>query len=148
MIHDIVDQGAPELAARLQDATEPLETQVWRGQHGFIRQSHGPGWALVGEAGYFQDPVSVHGLTDALRDAELLARAVLDCSGGDASVDAALEHYESTRDRLSIARFDVVDRIASHQWDGAEMANLQLQLSSAMADEVEMLAALESGAVT
>ena len=36
----------------------------------------GPGWALVGDAGYWKDPISAHGLTDALRDAELLARAV------------------------------------------------------------------------
>ena len=107
VIHDIVDQGAPVLAARLKDATEPLETRVWHGQHGFIRQSHGPGWALVGEAGYFQDPVSVHTLTDALRDAELLGRAVLGSYGDDASVDAALEQYESTArptERRSIRR--------------------------------------------
>jgi len=148
VIHDIVDQGAPVLAARLKDAAEPLETRVWHGRRGFIRQSHGPGWALVGEAGYFQDPVSVHALTDALRDAELLGRAVLGSYGDHASVDAALGQYESTRDRLSVARFDVVDRIASHQWDGAEMANLQLQLSSAMANEVEVLTALASGGVT
>ena len=38
----------------------------------------GPGWALVGDAGYWKDPISAHGLTDALRDAELLARAVID----------------------------------------------------------------------
>ena len=37
----------------------------------------GPGWALVGDAGYWKDPISAHGLTDALRDAELLARAVI-----------------------------------------------------------------------
>jgi flavin-dependent dehydrogenase len=147
VIRDIVHEGAPALAARLQDATEPLETRVWHGHRGFIRRSQGPGWALVGEAGYFQDPVSVHGLTDALRDAELLAHAVLDAHGDAASVDAALEQYESTRDRLSIPCFDVVDRIASHQWDGAEMANLQVQLSSTMTNEVEMLAALEPESV-
>ena len=40
--------------------------------------SVGPRWALVGDAGYFKDPITVHGITDALRDAELLANAVLD----------------------------------------------------------------------
>ena len=35
----------------------------------------GPGWALVGDAGYFKDPITAHGITDALRDAELLAGA-------------------------------------------------------------------------
>ena len=47
------------------------------GQPGVMRQSHGPGWALVGDAGYFKDPITAHGISDALRDAELLARAVI-----------------------------------------------------------------------
>ena len=42
---------------------------------GFLRQAYGPGWALVGDAGYFKDPLTAHGITDALRDAELLANA-------------------------------------------------------------------------
>ena len=50
---------------------------MWSGHAGYMRQSYGPGWALVGDAGYFKDPISAHGLTDALRDAELLARAVI-----------------------------------------------------------------------
>ena len=41
-----------------------------------VRQPYGPGWALVGDAGYHRDPVTGHGITDAFRDAELLARAV------------------------------------------------------------------------
>ena len=145
VIREIVGEGAPDLAERLQDAAAPDETRLWSGHHGFIRRSRGPGWGLVGEAGSFQDPVSAHGLTDALRDAELLAHAVLDGRGDTASLDAALEQYEATRDRLSLPRFDVVDRIASHEWVGAEMAALQLQLSSAMANDVEVLAALEPG---
>ena len=36
----------------------------------------GPGWALVGDAGYHRDPITGHGITDAFRDAELLADAV------------------------------------------------------------------------
>ena len=142
VIQEIVAEGAPSLARRLHDPPSPVDARTWMGHHGFIRRSHGPGWALAGAAGYYQDPISAHGLTDALRDAELLARAVSDGLGDDVSLDGALEEYESMRDRLSIQRFDVVDRIASHRWDGAEMARLQLQLSSAMANEVEVLAAL------
>ena len=58
-------------------------------------------------------------------------------------LDDALEHYERTRDRLSIPLFDTVDRIASHQWAYPEIAQLLLQLNAAIADEVETLAALE-----
>ena len=87
-----------------------------------------------------------HGLTDALRDAELLARAVVDGFGDRSSLDDALEHYETTRDRLSIPRFDVVDRIAGQQWSNAQIAELLLQLSSVVTDEVETLAALDAEA--
>ena len=124
-------------------ATPPPGTRTWGGHPGYLRQAHGPGWALVGDAGYFKDPISAHGLTDALRDAELLARAVVDGFGAEPSLDAALADYEATRDRLSIPLFDIVDRIASHRWDDAEIADLLLQLSSSMADEVETLAALD-----
>jgi 2-polyprenyl-6-methoxyphenol hydroxylase-like FAD-dependent oxidoreductase len=100
----------------------------------------------VGDAGYFKDPLSAHGLTDAFRDAELLADAVVYGFGTHASLDDALAHYEATRDRLSIPFFGVADRIASQRWNDEQIAQLLLQLSSLMADEVEVLAALESGA--
>jgi flavin-dependent dehydrogenase len=143
----VVAEGTPQLAQRLRRATPPQGTRTWPGQPGYIRRSHGPGWALVGDAGYFKDPLSAHGLTDALRDAELLACAVSGGVGHDGSLDDALEHYQTTRDRLSIPLFDVVDRIASHQWDDTEIAHLLLQLSSAMTDEIEALAALTSDPV-
>ena len=64
----------------------------------------------------------------------------------DELMDDALAHYESTRDRLSIPLFDIVDRIASQRWDDDEIGQLLLQLSSAMTDEVELLAGLETEA--
>jgi 2-polyprenyl-6-methoxyphenol hydroxylase-like FAD-dependent oxidoreductase len=149
-IRDIVDESAPELADRLRVATPRSASRTWRGRRGYIRRSCGRGWALVGDAAYFKDPISHHGLTDALRDAELLARAVVHgTSDGDPAVlDRSLEEYQSVRDRLSVPLFDIVDRIASQQWNHEEIARLQRQLSSAMADEVETLTALEPGAVT
>ncbi len=142
VLSDIIAEGAPQLAERLRRASPPAGTRTWPGQPGYIRRGHGPGWVLVGDAGYFKDPLSAHGLTDALRDAELLARAVAGGLGDESSLDDALEHYQTTRDRLSIPLFDVVDRIASQQWDDTEIARYLLELSSAMTDEIETLAAL------
>jgi 2-polyprenyl-6-methoxyphenol hydroxylase-like FAD-dependent oxidoreductase len=149
-IREVVDESAPELADRLRAATPRSASRTWRGRRGYMRRSCGRGWALVGDAAYFKDPISHHGLTDALRDAELLARAVVHgTSDGDPAVlDQSLEEYQSIRDRLSAPLFDVVDRIASQQWNQEEIARLQRQLSSTMADEVETLTALEPGAVT
>jgi flavin-dependent dehydrogenase len=145
---DIITEGAPELEQRLQVAQPPLGTRTWRGQRGYLRRSHGPGWALVGDAGYFKDPISAHGLTDALRDAELLARAIIAGFGDDVSLDDALADYEATRDRISIPLFDAVDHIASQQWSDPEIAQLLLRLSSAMTDEIEVLGSLSPDPVS
>lgn len=143
VIADVVAQAGPELAGRLRRAQAPTATRTWPGQHGFLRHAHGRGWALVGDAGYFKDPIGAHGLTDALRDAELLARAVLSGFGRRAALDAALADFQATRDRLSLPLFEIVDRMASQRWDDREISDLLRRLSSAMTDEVETLAALE-----
>jgi menaquinone-9 beta-reductase len=58
----------------------------------FFREAAGPGWALVGDAGLHKDPTPGFGITDALRDARALSRAILE--GGD----QALERYWRQRD--------------------------------------------------
>lgn len=95
-----------------------------------FRQPYGPGWALVGDAGYFKDPITAHGITDALRDAEDLARAVLD------GTDEALGAYQSVRDDLSLRLFDITDEIASYAWDVARLRVLHRSLSQEMGREV------------
>ena len=69
----------------------------------------------MGDAGYFKDPITAHGITDALRDAELLADAVAE--GGD----AALAGYEARRDELAHGIFSISDRVASFEWTLAEL---------------------------
>jgi flavin-dependent dehydrogenase len=49
---------------------------------GFFRQSAGPGWVLVGDAGHFKDPTPGQGIADALRQAERLAREIERALGG------------------------------------------------------------------
>jgi flavin-dependent dehydrogenase len=108
---------------------------------GYLRTAHGPGWALVGDAGHWMDPMSTHGMTSALRDAALLARAVVESTlpaGRLAPAD-----YEDVRDRLSVPMMKVTDEIAAYHWDLTRIRGLLRGLSSAMTDEVEMLATLE-----
>ena len=98
---------------------------------------------MVGDAAYFKDPITAHGITDALRDAELLARAVLDAPRGGQAQLNALRDYERTRDRLSEPLFDITERIASYHWDLAELRGRLRELSQAMRPEVDALLALD-----
>ena len=127
----------PALDLQLRDA-RPLEhVRGFAGQRGFIRQGSGPGWALVGDAGYFKDPLTAHGITDALRDAELLARAVA------RGTNDAFAEYERMRLDLSSALFDITDQIASFEWSDTEVQALHRALSAEMTREVRTLASLE-----
>jgi 2-polyprenyl-6-methoxyphenol hydroxylase-like FAD-dependent oxidoreductase len=139
----LLAEAAPELARSI-GATPPVGTlRAFPGQPGWIRSSAGPGWALVGDAGYFKDPITAHGITDALRDAELLARAVLEAPRAAQAQLDALHDYEQTRDRLSEPLFDITERIASYQWDLVELRVHVRELSRAMWPEIDAMLALD-----
>jgi 2-polyprenyl-6-methoxyphenol hydroxylase-like FAD-dependent oxidoreductase len=147
MVEEVLAEGAPELWDRVRRGSAPKGTRMWSGHVGYMRQSYGAGWALVGDAGYFKDPISAHGLTDAMRDAELLARAVLEGWRNGASLDA-LAGYQETRDRISGDLFDITDRISSQQWDDAEISELLIRLSASTNAEVELLSSLTAEPVS
>jgi flavin-dependent dehydrogenase len=132
-------EHAPELLERADRGARVERLRGFKGATGFMRRPWGPGWALVGDAGYYKDPITVHGITDALRDAELLARAILD--GGDAT---SLASYESERDRISHALFDVTDKIASRNWTMPEVKTLLREMNDSMDDELKVLESLDS----
>ena len=112
---------------------------MFPGLTGYLREAAGPGWALVGDAGYFKDPITAHGITDALRDAEILARAV--ASGGPDAVG----RYQAERDELSLRLFRVAGRMASFAWTADEIAEYLLELGEAMAEETVAMTAGDSG---
>jgi 2-polyprenyl-6-methoxyphenol hydroxylase-like FAD-dependent oxidoreductase len=63
-----------------------------------FRHSHGPGWALVGDAGVVMDSISAHGMTNALRDAGYLSAAVVAGLGGSRPLAATLKEHQHRRD--------------------------------------------------
>ncbi len=108
-------------------AAEPVgPLRAFAGMRGFVRRSAGPGWALVGDAGYFRDPLTAHGISDALRDAELLARAIL------LGTDEAIRTYEASRDAVSHGLMEVTDRVASLAWSMDEVKALHHRLREEM----------------
>jgi 2-polyprenyl-6-methoxyphenol hydroxylase-like FAD-dependent oxidoreductase len=81
-------------------------------------------------------------MSDALRDAELLARAVTDAPAPGSDQLDALAEYQAVRDRLARPLLDVTERIAGYRWNLAEVRRLLMTLSSTMTDELELLAEL------
>jgi len=117
------------LAAIVERSQRAEKYHGFAGQLGFFRQSFGPGWALVGDAGYFKDPLTAHGITDALIAAELLAQAVV------AGTEVAFAGYQDDRDRLAVALFEVTDAVASFEWDLPKVQQLHRALSDEMKKE-------------
>lgn len=136
--HRVLSECAPAFASEVAGATPSDRYRGFPGHPGVIRQSHGPGWALVGDAGYFKDPITAHGISDALRDAEFLARAVARGS------ESALAEYQSTRDALASELFEITDTIASYESGMDDVKQLHLRLSKTMNEEVDALLDLDA----
>jgi 2-polyprenyl-6-methoxyphenol hydroxylase-like FAD-dependent oxidoreductase len=71
----------------------------------FFRKPFGPGWALVGDAGYHKDPITAQGISDAFRDAELLAQAIDDGLSGRRPLEVTLGEYERQRNEAVMPMF-------------------------------------------
>jgi 2-polyprenyl-6-methoxyphenol hydroxylase-like FAD-dependent oxidoreductase len=123
---------APGLLERAQRAAR---TDRFRGTGrlpNVYRRAHGDGWALVGDAGYHKDPILALGISDAFRDAELLADAVDGGLTGRSPLADALTAYEARRNELSAAGFQMTVDFAHLQ-----PPPLIRQLWSALRDKPE-----------
>jgi flavin-dependent dehydrogenase len=94
---------APEFAERLRGAKR--ESKVFGAvTPNAYRKPFGPGWALVGDAGYIKDPITAQGITDAFRDAELVVDAI-------ATDDFA--KYQATRDAATMPMYELTCQLAA-----------------------------------
>jgi 2-polyprenyl-6-methoxyphenol hydroxylase-like FAD-dependent oxidoreductase len=144
----LLAEASPELAQRVAAAAPPGRLGSFGGVPGFLRRPWGPGWALVGDAGYYTDPITAHGVSAALRDAQLLGDATAAFLAGELTEEAAMGGYHQTRNRLSRRLFEVTDTIASYQWDTRSVEAHLRSLSAAMVDEVDHLLASDTGAAS
>jgi 2-polyprenyl-6-methoxyphenol hydroxylase-like FAD-dependent oxidoreductase len=137
----LLERAAPELARRLRGArrTSPVRGMLRAPNH--IRQANGPGWALVGDAGYHRDPVTGHGLSDAFRDAELLATALDTALRGEADDASALAGYQRRRDEALREVFDLTRHLVTYP-TVPEFVELTKRLGTAIDTEAAALAAL------
>ena len=129
----------PALADRIPHARRSGPLRAFPGRPGFLRRAFGPGWALVGDAGYFRDPLTAHGISDALRDAELLARAVF------RGTPEALRDYQDARDAVGRGLLEVTDEIASLAWTLEEVQALHHRLNREMNAGIELIRSWDRG---
>src|SRR4030095_1596300 len=89
------------------------------------------GCALVGHAGYHRDAVTGHGISDAFRDADLLAGALDQILRGEADDTTALANYQRQRDSALREIFEITCALAAYP-PVPEFVQLQRQLSAAL----------------
>jgi flavin-dependent dehydrogenase len=124
-------QLAPSLADRVAGAERVERFRFTTDTGGYFRVPAGPGWALVGDAGYHKDPITAQGMLDAFRDAQLLADAVdHGLEAGPGGLDRALAGYQAARDRAARPMYEFTCQLARLE----PPDDLMAQLLGALAD--------------
>lgn len=103
---------APNLAERIAKATREERFVGTADLPGFFRKPYGPGWALVGDAGYHRDPIVGQGISDAFRDAELVSDALDDGFANRRPLPEALAEYETARNVAARPMYDLAGELA------------------------------------
>jgi flavin-dependent dehydrogenase len=137
---ELLARSAPPLAERLRHARRTSPVQGMLRQPNQLRQAFGPGWALVGDAGYHRDAVTAYGISDAFHHAELLAVALDQALRGDTEETTALACYQQQRDQALREIFEITCALAAYPAVPA-FVDLQKQLGAAIDTQAAALAA-------
>jgi flavin-dependent dehydrogenase len=114
----------------------------------FFRKPYGPGWALVGDAGYNKDFITAQGISDAFHQAERCARALDESFTGVRSFDEAMKDTQARRDDRALKGgiYDFTCEFASLQPPPPEQQKL-LQAVSGNPEAMDGFARVFSGIV-
>lgn len=137
---EAMDRTVPGLARTVRKGTVTAPLRGYVGLPNHVRRPHGPGWALVGDAGYHRDPITGHGITDAFRDAELLADAADAFLRRELAEDVAMALYESRRNDAIEQIFALTRQLGAFP-PKADFLDLQIRLSKALEVEAQAIAA-------
>ncbi len=119
----------PEFADRVRGATRESRIVGTGDQPNYFRKPFGPGWALVGDAGYHKDAITAMGINDAFRDAEGLARALDDSFAGRTPHGEAMAEYQRARDEAALPAFEFTCDFARIEPPPPEMGQLLAAVS-------------------
>lgn len=130
---------APDLASRVREGKREERFQGTADLSNFFRKPFGPGWALVGDAGYNKDPTTAQGISDAFRDAELLSEAIDEGFSGRQPLEEALAGYEGQRNEASVPMYEFTCQMAALQPPPPEMQQLLGALAGNQAETDQFL---------
>jgi flavin-dependent dehydrogenase len=133
---------APAFAKRVGAATR-VEPFLGGGVVNYFRRPYGPGWALVGDAGYNKDPVTAQGISDAFRDAERCAGAVDQALAGQRPYHEAMAAYQRDRDERALPIYHFTTELATLEPPPAQLQQLlgaAARSGTAMDDFVSVVA--------
>jgi flavin-dependent dehydrogenase len=130
--YQVLSDAAPELSERVRAGTREAK---WIGGiiRSYFRTPYGPGWALVGDAGYQKDPGTAQGITDALSHAELLATAIDEGLTGQRPMTDALAHYARTRDQQALPMYQLTCALGALAPPTEQMQQFYNQLAGDLA---------------
>jgi 2-polyprenyl-6-methoxyphenol hydroxylase-like FAD-dependent oxidoreductase len=114
---------APDFADRLRAARREARF-VGMAVPNHFRKPYGPGWALVGDAGYNRDFITGQGIMDAFHDAELCAAALDSAFSGKRSFEDAMSEYQHARDARVKAMYEFTCELATLEPPPPEMQQL------------------------
>jgi len=103
----------PHLAERVRSGRREERFYGATDTPNLFRRPYGPGWALVGDAGYHKDPLTGQGISDAFRDAELLAEALDAAFSGRDALNHALAAYERHRNEAVMPMYELTCQLAT-----------------------------------
>jgi 2-polyprenyl-6-methoxyphenol hydroxylase-like FAD-dependent oxidoreductase len=114
---------APSFADRVRAARRETRI-VGTAVPNYFRQPYGPGWALVGDAGYNRDFITGQGIHDAFRDARLCATALDEAWRGVRSYDEAMAAYQAARDVQVLPMYELPTQLATLEPPPPDLARL------------------------
>ncbi len=119
---------APEVAARVRGAKR--EDRFHGGSvPNFFRKPYGPGWGLIGDAGYNKDPITAQGISDAFRDAEAYSTALDEIFTGARTFEDAMAEHQMSRDAHALPIYEFTTQLATMEAPPPDVQQVLLAVS-------------------
>ena len=136
----------PEVAERVRAATR-VERFAGGSVANFFRTPFGPGWALVGDAGYNKDPITAQGMSDAFQDAERCVAALDQVFAGGRPFAEAMSEYQRVRDADALPIYEFTTQMATLEPPPPELQQL-LGAVHGNADAMDAFVSVIAGSVS